>query len=257
MNILGSFMIALGMYSTLPTPRITWDKKQMRYVMAFFPVIGLVIGGGDWCWWQISNYFHLNPTLTAVGFTLIPVFITGGIHLDGFCDTMDALSSHAEQERKLEILKDSHAGAFAAIGLAGYFLLYYGVASQLRMNNTVITVLTLGFVLSRALSGFSVASFRCAKNSGLVYTFADSAAKKQVRIILALFVLLCMAGIFILSPRYGAAVFLAGSLTFWYYHHMAYRQFGGITGDLAGYFLQICELCIMVGVVAVQCIWLA
>jgi adenosylcobinamide-GDP ribazoletransferase len=254
MKALGSFIIAFSMYSALPMPRVEWNKKQMRYAMAFFPAIGLVIGGCYWCWWKLGGFFHLNQTLFAVGLTLIPVFITGGIHLDGFCDTVDALSSHAERERKLEILKDSHAGAFAAIGLAVYFLLYFGVASQLAVQGASVAALTLGFVLSRALSGFAVASFRCAKNSGLVYTFADAAAKKQVRIILAAVALLCAAGIFMINVRYGAAVSAVTVLTFWYYHHMSYRQFGGITGDLAGFFLQICELGILAGVVAAQCI---
>ena len=252
--MVGSLIIALSMYSTLPMPRIAWDKRYMRYTMVFFSVIGFAIGGVDWCWWWLSSYLHLNQTLFAAGLTLIPVFITGGIHLDGFCDTMDALSSHAEQEHKLEILKDSHTGAFAVIGLAAYFLLYFGLASQLQVNNAAIAVLTLGFVLSRALSGFAVASFRCAKNSGLVYTFADTAAKKQVRMVLAAFILLCIFGIFAIHFEYGIAVLIICCLTFWYYHRMAYRQFGGITGDLAGYFLQLCELGILAGVVAIQCV---
>jgi adenosylcobinamide-GDP ribazoletransferase len=33
-------------------------------------------------------------------------------------------------------------------------------------------------------------------------------------------------------------------LTVMYYHHIAYKEFGGITGDLAGWFLQMCELVI-------------
>ncbi len=254
MKKLGSFIIAISMYSALPMPRIDWNKESMRYTMAFFPAIGLVIGGCYWCWWQLSGYLRLNQTLFAAGLTLIPVFITGGIHLDGFCDTVDALSSHAERERKLEILKDPHTGAFAVIGLAAYFLLYFGLASQLQVNGSVIAVLTLGLVLSRALSGFAVAGFRCAKNSGLVYTFADAAAKKQVRLILASLIFLCLTGIFVLNPQYGVAVLAVCSLLLWYYRQMAYRQFGGITGDLAGYFLQICELGILMGVVAVQCV---
>jgi len=254
MKILGSFIIAFSMYSALPMPRVAWDKKYMRYVMAFFPAIGFFIGGGYWCWWQLSNLLQLNNTLLAVGLTLIPVLISGGIHLDGFCDTMDALSSHAEQERKLEILKDPHTGAFAIIGLVTYFMLYFGVASQLKLSGAVIGILTIGFVLSRALSGFAVASFRCAKNSGLVYTFADTAAKKQVRMILGFLILLCMVGIFALNSKDGVAVLAVCSLLFVYYRQMAYRQFGGITGDLAGYFLQICELGILVAVVAVQCL---
>ena len=54
--------------------------------------------------------------LQAAGFTLLPVVVTGGIHLDGFGDTLDALASHAEPERKREILKDPRAGIFAVIG---------------------------------------------------------------------------------------------------------------------------------------------
>jgi adenosylcobinamide-GDP ribazoletransferase len=49
-----------------------------------------------------------------------PIIITGGIHMDGFLDTQDALSSYQPRERRLEILKDSHAGAFAIQGLLQY-----------------------------------------------------------------------------------------------------------------------------------------
>lgn len=254
MIMLGSLIIALSMYSALPMPQIAWDKKYMRYAMAFFPVVGFAVGAGDFCWWWLSGYLHFNQTLFAAGFTLIPVLITGGIHLDGYCDTVDALSSHAEMERKLEILKDSHTGAFAIIGLASYFLLYFGLSSQLKTSNIIFVVLTLGFVLSRSLSGFAVTSFHCAKSSGLVYAFADTADKKRVRAVLVIVSILCIAGIFIIDVKYGAAVMTVCILTFWYYHHMAYRKFGGITGDLAGYFLQICELLVLAAIVIAQCI---
>ena len=38
-------------------------------------------------------------------------------------------------------------------------------------------------------------------------------------------------------------------LMFFYYRFMSYRTFGGITGDLAGYFLQMCELWMLIGTV--------
>ena len=43
----------------------------------------------------------------AAAFCLVPVAITGGIHLDGYADTSDALSSYGDREKKLEILKDN------------------------------------------------------------------------------------------------------------------------------------------------------
>uniref|UniRef100_UPI0004B7E68E adenosylcobinamide-GDP ribazoletransferase n=1 Tax=Clostridium sp. 12(A) TaxID=1163671 RepID=UPI0004B7E68E len=47
-------------------------------------------------------------------------------------------------------------------------------------------------------------------------------------------------------------VFLIASLVYWYYYNMAKREFGGITGDLAGYFLQICELALVAGLAVVS-----
>ena len=44
-----------------------------------------------------------------------------GIHLDGYADTIDAISSYGDREKKLQILKDPHTGAFAVIGLCVYF----------------------------------------------------------------------------------------------------------------------------------------
>ena len=42
---------------------------------------------------------------------------------------------------------------------------------------------------------------------------------------------------------------LAALLVFFHYERMSRKQFGGTTGDLAGYFLQICELAMLAGAV--------
>ena len=52
-----------------------------------------------------------------------------------------------------------------------------------------------------------------------------------------------------LDVRMGAASAAAGLLSFCCYKAVCYRQFGGMTGDLAGYFLQICELAMLTGIV--------
>ena len=54
--------------------------------------------------------------------------------MDGFLDTTDALSSWQPREKKLEILKDSHAGAFAIITACVYFILWLGAWDQLLGN---------------------------------------------------------------------------------------------------------------------------
>ncbi|MDE6595475.1 MAG: adenosylcobinamide-GDP ribazoletransferase, partial [Oscillospiraceae bacterium] len=53
----------------------------------------------------------------------------------------------------------------------------------------------------------------------------------------------------VLNPICGTAAFLCGGAVFIYYRIFSVRRFGGITGDLAGYFLQLCEIWIIAGAV--------
>lgn len=235
-----SFKIAFAMYSKIPMLRADWTKENMRYVMCFFPLIGVVIGALIYGWSYLAPYLSLGGILPTVGYVMIPVLVTGGIHLDGFLDTADALSSYQPMEKKLEILKDSHAGAFAMIAGISYFLLALGIWSELGWAQ--IPVLTGGYVLSRALSGFAVVTFPCAKNTGLVAMFSDAAQKKRVRVTMAVYILCCCVWVCVLHLRYGIALLFGAALTFIHYYHMSKKQFGGITGDLAGYFVQVCEL---------------
>ena len=70
----------------------------------------------------LLKYTSCGNLFFAIAMALIPVIVSGGIHLDGFADTVDALSSYGDREKKLEILKDPNTGAFAVIGLCVYFL---------------------------------------------------------------------------------------------------------------------------------------
>ena len=118
-----SFKIAFSMYSKIPMPKSDWKKENMRYIMCFFPLIGLVIGALTLAWGIGGGALVSSKLLYTIILVLIPVFVTGGIHLDGLLDTADALNSYQPRERKLEILKDSNSGAFAIITAMVYFLL--------------------------------------------------------------------------------------------------------------------------------------
>lgn len=74
-------------------------------------------------------------------------------------------------------MKDSHAGAFAIIIGICWFVLDFGIYSEADAHT--IGLLAIGFVISRALSGLSLVSFRMAKNTGLAATFSDMAIKEQ------------------------------------------------------------------------------
>lgn len=235
-------------------PRADWEKENMKYAMCFFPWVGAVIGACVYLWCRFAGNIPVGSILYAAILTLIPIFITGGIHLDGLLDTADALSSWQTRERRLEILKDSHTGAFAIITCCMYFIAYFGFSSELFEMQKIegIGVIAIGFFLSRCLSGFSVTTFPCAKDSGLAATFANGADKKRAGKVLIAEGILAIAVMIWISIPLGIAAVVAALLTFWWYHHMSVEKFGGITGDLAGCFLQVCELMILVAVVVME-----
>lgn len=240
MNLLKNIAVAFSMYSKIPMPQFAWTKENMRYALCFFPLIGAAVGVCVWIWGQLSFRLPFGNLFVTGVFLLIPVIVTGGIHLDGLLDTSDALSSWQPRERRLEILSDSHAGAFAIIVCCSYFIAALAVWSEVTTD--LLLVLAGGYCLSRSLSGFGIATFPCAKSSGLAATFADQADKKKCRVIL-----LCEAiasSLFMIGMQSlcGILAVAAAWLTMLGCRKMCMNKFGGITGDTQGFFLQICEL---------------
>ena len=173
--------VAFAMFSAVPVPQPVWNQKNMRYALCAFPLVGAVCALAWWGWAVASAHFSFPDLLRAAGLCLIPVFFTGGIHLDGYADTCDALASCASPEKKQEILKDPRCGAFALIRLCTYFIAYLGLCAAVRCTPRDALCMGLGFVLERALSGLAVAWFPLAKSTGLVHTFATAADRLAVR----------------------------------------------------------------------------
>ena len=117
MSIIKSIIVAFSMYSRIPMPRFNWNSKDMKYHLIFFPWVGAVIGGLEYGWQKLSYEFNISYIVFTLIALVIPVIVTGGFHVDGYMDTSDALASWGDKEKRLEILKDSHVGAFAVIRL--------------------------------------------------------------------------------------------------------------------------------------------
>ena len=252
MEIFASVVTAFSMFSRIPMPNLPWNSRNIRYTMAFFPLIGVVIGGMVLLWNALALYLGFGAFLYGAGLALLPAVVSGGIHLDGFCDTTDALASHADRKKKLEILKDPHTGSFAAISLCMYLLAFSAVASELETGLRGMLCFAATFVLSRALSGLAVIFFPCAKDSGLAHTFADAAARRGCGLILGITAAGAASMILWFGHWPGGISLVSGLLTCVMYYRIAKKQFGGISGDLAGWFLQICELSMAAGLLLAQ-----
>ena len=251
MNALRSVAMAFLMFSRIPMPLIEWKQENMRWMLSAFPLVGAAVGLALWLWQLLSARLGFGPLLWAAGLTLLPVAVTGGIHMDGWCDVSDALASHAAPEKKRAILKDSHTGAFAIIMLGCYLLLYFALASELPVTGHTALLLGLMHVLSRILSGTIALIYPKNGGEGLLRTFTLSAEGKGPLAVLLVSFLLCAAALLWTGGLPGGAMLLGGVLTALWMKRLSAREFGGMSGDLSGYFLQLAELvmllcCVMI-----------
>ena len=245
MNLINSLFAAFSMFSALPAPQVPWEKEKIRYMLVCLPLVGTVIGGAQVLWLYVGRKLLFSSPLMDVGLTLIPVLLTGGIHLDGFMDTVDALKSHAAPEKKRAILKDPHAGAFAVIGLAAYLLLWFGLCVELPWSGRTLVLMGLLHVMSRSLSAVSGTLLPVRPGEGTLNVF-HQAADKKVAVLAVGWVVLSAAAMVAVWPSVGGVMALGAVVTLLLVRRMASKQFEGMSGDIAGFQLQTAEL-VMLG----------
>jgi adenosylcobinamide-GDP ribazoletransferase len=239
-------VLALSTFTRVPLPIMEFDDKAMRMSIAFLPLAGVLIGGVAWGWQSLCRVMGFSPVLFAAVAALLPILVTGGIHMDGYCDTVDALAAQSDKARTLEILKDPHTGAFAAIWLCAYLLACFAVLYELLLRG-LDAGLSFAYILSRCFAAMNALTMPNARKDGLLAAFTQKADRRAAAVILALFAVFGSSGLLWASSWRGlAGLAFCAAVTAWY-RRMAIRRFGGATGDTTGYHLQITELTLLAG----------
>ncbi|MDO4807221.1 MAG: adenosylcobinamide-GDP ribazoletransferase [Coriobacteriales bacterium] len=247
MSVLQAIVMALSCFSKIPMPQVEWNERNMRYLMAAFPLVGAIVGGCGWLWWMACDALGFLSLTRAAGLALLPLAITGGIHMDGFADVVDAQSSHADPARKRQILKDPHVGAFAIMGICGYLIAYVALASELDVR--LMLVFVCAPIISRCLSAWAAVSWNAAGTSGMFATVHDAANRRTVCLVLAL-TFAITAGIMLWCDLVvGGSALVLSVLLFVWLKRFAAREFGGMSGDLLGFYVQVTELAVLACVV--------
>lgn len=251
-----SLCIAVSMYSRIPVPYGNWDKKEMKYSIGLFPIVGVVIGVVTWVWlWGMCRITTASMTdipktvlllVTTLIAAVLPALVTGGIHVDGFMDTSDAFHSWENRDKKLQILSDPHIGAFSVISLLVLAAVWVSAVAVIvgSGDGRSFGVFSIEYVLARALSGLAAVLFMNARGEGTLWAFTDfgEEARRTNLMLLCAIGLAAAIGMVLLKPAGGCAAVVVSVLVLVSYKRRAYKEFGGITGDLEGWFLCRCEV---------------
>lgn len=244
-----AIIIMFATYSRIPMPRVKWEEKSRRRAICAFGLVGVVIGVLLLGLLRAGGALGIPSAALSCLVIAVPVLVTGGIHLDGFIDTSDARASYADKEEKLRILKDPHVGAFGIIRLLLYLLLVFAGIETLitrQMSGRLRLAAVLIPVLSRICSGLLAQLLPKARKSGMLTDMIGEKCQKDNVIILTAELILTavLLGVLLLPGAPAAAVLLAAAQAClaWHYRRMALREFGGVTGDLAGWYLCMSEL---------------
>lgn len=236
---MNSFLFALQHLTRIYLKDVSFNEKDLGRSVMYFPLVGIIIGSILTALLFLSNMVFPPPATSAILVVLL-VIITGGLHLDGFMDTMDGVLSGRSMERKLEIMKDSRVGAFGALGVACLLLLKFSLILS-APGELLPRLLLIMPVISRWAMAYAIAGFPYARPEGLGMHHVKYTGRTELAVAtVTALALVAGAG----GPAGLVLFLLAGPLT-----HLLCRQFsrqlGGLTGDTYGAANEIMEVAIL------------
>jgi len=235
------FIMALSMFTIIPTPYIEWDDEGAKNMMKFYPIIGVIVGViWSLIYYLISN-LNVSMVLKSTIVMMVPFIITGMLHLDGFMDACDAILSRRDRKEKLRILKDSTIGAFAVISLLILFFLQFGSIYSIIEKNIPFYILILIPIVSRSSVAYFLLSRTTIKESTLGTYFKKGTNIKDIVIMIVSLTIMTIIS-FILLHYHGLILVLSIVLGVTWAVEKCKKEFGGISGDVAGFALVAGEL---------------
>ena len=241
---MSALLAALSFLTLFPARRpADVPQSAISNSRAWFPLVGLFLGlalvGIEW-----GARLVFPVYLTAALLTAFLIIITRGLHLDGFMDTCDGLFGGQTPERRREIMRDSHVGAFAVVGVLGLLILKYGALLSLLSLNVPGKewVLLLFPVFSRWTMVLLLRIFPYSRARGLGASF--HLGNNGIATIAA--AIMATAAAILLGGAGGAVILVGVSLlALLLGQGMAKMLGGGLTGDTYGATNEMAEVAVL------------
>ncbi|ANB60758.1 adenosylcobinamide-GDP ribazoletransferase [Anoxybacteroides amylolyticum] len=237
MMIWHGLCLALQFLTVFPLGKeVTWEEKTARWSVRMFPVVGLVVGSVQALVYWLFLQTSVSPLFLALFLLFFSIFLSGGLHADGWMDVSDAFFSYRDKERRLDIMKDSRVGAFAVLSII--FLLSFRFVFFYETIGHVVPIVFIAIpFFSRSFMSLLLLYGKLAKPTGMAAAFREHVTKSDARFII--FLLSIGIASFVAIRPVETIVLALGAVFSWLSARSFYeRQFGGITGDMLGAFVE-------------------
>ena len=246
-KLLKAFCMSFSMFCAIPTPFAhVWEDSVRSMMLVVFPFVGTIIGAIWAAAAILLDKINCPSMFAAAVLALIPYLLTGGIHLDGFMDCCDAIFSRRPLEKKREILKDSHVGSFAVIGLS--ILMMFSFAAFASSDNQNMLLLIFICTISRTCSAIGVSTLRPMGHSEYAGSFQQGISKGNVISLVSILVISTALAVLLFGFD-GIITFAATILGYVAFTSYAFKNLDGFSGDVTGFGHTLAELC---GIIALN-----
>ena len=239
----------------LPLGGFPYSAEEWRWAAAWFPLVGLVLGGACAAIWTLVAL--LGPWVAAMSVLVASILLTGAFHEDGLADTADALGGAHDRAKIFVILKDSRVGAFGALALVTSVAFRLVLLAELggATRASAPAALLLAHCLARVGPVWLMAALPYAGDAASKSRHVTRAGTSQA--VVATVVGAAGAGAVVASAgATGAAGALAAFTAMALATALCGLRFraraGGVTGDFLGATEQVNEIVILAAVLAVQ-----
>ena len=239
-NPLGHFIIAWHFLTAIPLSRAGHEPtaQELARSMAWYPVIGLLIGGGL-CVADLALHIVFDGTVVNILLVMFLVLLTRGLHQDGLADTLDGLAGGRTAEKRLSIMRDPRIGAIGATGLFLSLLLRYAGLMALPQALRMPALFCMPAVGRWAMVTLAWVSPYARPEGGLAAPFLTHLSWRQVVIATAVLAASLAAGFGAIG---GSMVLAVGALIVLAAWQASRNWFGGITGDTLGAANEVVEI---------------
>jgi adenosylcobinamide-GDP ribazoletransferase len=238
--------LAVALLTRIPMPhRDDVTPNGMARAQRAFPLVGAIIGLAVGLFARGLLAIGI-PELAAAALALgAGAALTGALHEDGLADVGDGFGGGRDRETKLAIMRDSRLGTYGALVLLVSFVAKFSALASLPITE-IIPALIVAHTLARAALPVLAANMPFARDNGLGKSAGrpDSASVAIAIAIGVVIALLCLPfWEAVLAVLVTAAAATAMAV-------LAWRQIGGVTGDVFGAAEQVAETAVLLALAA-------